>query len=636
MDLRQLKQLLHDRPLPDLIGAITYESDRPTLLRLLDSELRRREERFRLIQEYRNLFGPPVHALPREVLEKIFFFYALDEEYKTLIELRWTRLLLVCRRWRDVACSTPLLWSFVSLEPFPVWPIGYDPELLVRRVALQRERVGRHPMRVWLDIADISLHDTFFRPYQPFYWIPSSLAHLSIKGRGRAFNDLFSSMMPHDYPLLTSLGIHHGQLDELLFIPDAFISRLATLRHLKISGAHVNFHLLHDLRTLQVDYSFRPIHCTIDDILVAVSHNPRLQSLAITLPSDASASANSLPAIHLSELLELALRGPSGPCVQILGQLKLSGGCVISFSASDEIDISALQPLLAYLRSHCALPDTPTIASLALQMDAGSSRAVDISFCATSTEPLCRRFLFGRWIFQPHHIHIVLPAEADGQCDELLTAIFAYVPVQHATLLDLRHLSYIGHAPLLTVLRGSPSLSVITGSLGLSSIDGVFLTLPSRLEHPQAGNVPARIILDASYLTQRARRAIPGVEAFNRQIADLELARSHLRNILDYCATACEAGKPVDVLELVNDCDVGDPDRRPSYVANFRRGDLWRSLRIGFVRNGVIRNKSVVLEELQEARRECLSHGEVWDPEETHPYLVDELDDPVALVGLAD
>ncbi|KZV73765.1 hypothetical protein PENSPDRAFT_260101 [Peniophora sp. CONT] len=342
MELSQLNELLHDGPLPDLVGAVSRGADRGTLLQLLDAELKRREERFRLIQEYRNLFGAPVHALPPEVLARIFFFYALDKDYQTLIELRWTRLLLVCRRWRNVACSTPLLWSFVSLEPLPAYPLGYNPESLIRRVALQRERVGEYPMRVRMRVAELPTDVAFFRPYQPFYWKPSSLASLRLMGSGNEMESFFSTMVDHDYPLLTNLDIENdiSHARPLLFIPDNFLLRLSSLRHLRIAG---------------------PVMFEIDGILGALSQCPQLESLRIDLQRGVPASTNQLPHIHLPDLLDLVLTGPLFTGAHILSCLRLPGSCKISFVATNEVDTLALQPLLIYLQAHCCLPDAPSI-----------------------------------------------------------------------------------------------------------------------------------------------------------------------------------------------------------------------------------------------------------------------------------
>ncbi|KZV73766.1 hypothetical protein PENSPDRAFT_749809 [Peniophora sp. CONT] len=147
----------------------------------------------------------------------------------------------------------------------------------------------------------------------------------------------------------------------------------------------------------------------------------------------------------------------------------------------------------------------------------------------------------------------------------------------------------------------------------------------------------ARILLDAEYVSRRKamRSHQRGIDALQSQTTDLETVYAQFERIIQYCAAAQFIGKPVDVLEVVNDGSPSVLDRSPNYsLADIPSGRLWRHLGTGFVYNGVLRNKAIVLAELQEARRRTIASGDVWDPEENQPHLVNELNDPVALVGL--
>ncbi|KZV66870.1 hypothetical protein PENSPDRAFT_562048, partial [Peniophora sp. CONT] len=80
--------------------------------------LQRCSNRMQRIQEFRNKLSSPMYSLLPELLSKIFVIYATDGH--ELFNMRWTRLLLVCRRWYDVGVSTPKLWSYISLlDPSP-------------------------------------------------------------------------------------------------------------------------------------------------------------------------------------------------------------------------------------------------------------------------------------------------------------------------------------------------------------------------------------------------------------------------------------------------------------------------------------------------------------------------------------
>ncbi|KAI0032012.1 hypothetical protein K488DRAFT_38964, partial [Vararia minispora EC-137] len=53
----------------------------------------------------------PISLIPVEVISSIFLAFA--EITDTLFNLKWVPLMLVCRRWHDVAIGTHALWSFV-------------------------------------------------------------------------------------------------------------------------------------------------------------------------------------------------------------------------------------------------------------------------------------------------------------------------------------------------------------------------------------------------------------------------------------------------------------------------------------------------------------------------------------------
>ncbi|KZV73745.1 hypothetical protein PENSPDRAFT_540255, partial [Peniophora sp. CONT] len=73
--------------------------------------LQRSSSRLQRLKEYRNTLTSPFYNLLPEILSYIFFIYAQDNN--ELFNLRWARLLLVCRRWHEVGLTTPKLWSFI-------------------------------------------------------------------------------------------------------------------------------------------------------------------------------------------------------------------------------------------------------------------------------------------------------------------------------------------------------------------------------------------------------------------------------------------------------------------------------------------------------------------------------------------
>ncbi|KZV62682.1 hypothetical protein PENSPDRAFT_555458, partial [Peniophora sp. CONT] len=72
-------------------------------------------ERLQMLRTSQNTLACPIFSLPPEVLSRVFFLCADDND--ALCNLRWTKLMLVCRHWNAVALNTPELWSFIDLNP---------------------------------------------------------------------------------------------------------------------------------------------------------------------------------------------------------------------------------------------------------------------------------------------------------------------------------------------------------------------------------------------------------------------------------------------------------------------------------------------------------------------------------------
>ncbi|KZV62472.1 hypothetical protein PENSPDRAFT_544618, partial [Peniophora sp. CONT] len=67
--------------------------------------------RVQRLKEHRNTLSSPMYRLQPELLSMIFYIYAKDND--ELFNMRWVRLMFVCRRWHDIATRIPKLWSFI-------------------------------------------------------------------------------------------------------------------------------------------------------------------------------------------------------------------------------------------------------------------------------------------------------------------------------------------------------------------------------------------------------------------------------------------------------------------------------------------------------------------------------------------
>ncbi|KAL0570202.1 hypothetical protein V5O48_011758 [Marasmius crinis-equi] len=150
----------------------------------------------------------PIYTLPSEILTIIFAF-ACEENVLSRSKLpEAARLSMVCGRWRDLAHTTPSLWSNISID-FQSWKQHFS--ILNRLTELFMERSAKSPLQIHLSLPDDgfsedrSEKDEAYSVLRPvvancqrwrcvsFSTISSSIADVLSPVRGRL-------------PLLTSLG----------------------------------------------------------------------------------------------------------------------------------------------------------------------------------------------------------------------------------------------------------------------------------------------------------------------------------------------------------------------------------------------------------------------------------------------
>ncbi|KAJ7664990.1 hypothetical protein B0H17DRAFT_854991, partial [Mycena rosella] len=67
-------------------------------------------EQISVLKAERNAL-PPIHRLPNELLTMVLDMYAVGSE--SLSTLEWTKTMLVCRRWHDLALAAHALWGHI-------------------------------------------------------------------------------------------------------------------------------------------------------------------------------------------------------------------------------------------------------------------------------------------------------------------------------------------------------------------------------------------------------------------------------------------------------------------------------------------------------------------------------------------
>ncbi|KAF7348209.1 hypothetical protein MSAN_01774100 [Mycena sanguinolenta] len=155
----------------------------------------------------------PMRRIPQDVLLEIFFA-CLPTEHNALIDPGEAPLVLgrICRHWREVAYTTPMLWSSIHI---PSLDYLQTPADILSRF--------EQSIVAWLERSDLCpLSVSFFD--QPRYTdlpeghplilqllsVSRRLRHLELAGNGQFFDPLLR-LGSEDLPLLRRLGVKSMQ-----------------------------------------------------------------------------------------------------------------------------------------------------------------------------------------------------------------------------------------------------------------------------------------------------------------------------------------------------------------------------------------------------------------------------------------
>ncbi|KZV59968.1 hypothetical protein PENSPDRAFT_760228 [Peniophora sp. CONT] len=302
-----------------------------------------------------------------ELLPMIFFIYA--EDNSELFNLRWTRILLVCRHWYDVAVRSPELWSHIELRDVPP---GSDVLELdaqdIRRMNLQRSRAGRWPLTM-----NLTLFSTISEPKQTHlttFWDPSTSFSLTIHGSNKFLQTIIHILEDRCHDILAHLviGGPRGRGAQALILPDIILSdHTPRLRNLSVDHMLLSWASIKGLRSLRVVYkAWTRISFNLSEILDALVRCPLLEHLQIAFPGSFRPEAVVRPSdLTLSRIKSTHLLGPDEACGHLLHTLPgLHCTTKVSISAIDNSNrtgSSLLPSSFSYLSNHTSHIDAPVI-----------------------------------------------------------------------------------------------------------------------------------------------------------------------------------------------------------------------------------------------------------------------------------
>ncbi|VDB91430.1 unnamed protein product [Peniophora sp. CBMAI 1063] len=577
MDYAALEKLVHDKPSDDLVSAISLRSDRHTLGLLLDAELERRRKQFELIEKYRSMLNAPAHTLPNELLSHIFFLTAVP----------------ALARRRALNASTVEFHRFTSTS------------VLGRRsTSTQANRITARACRIYCTShthahSRRAVSNAVEETLDPYFWLSSPLASLHIAGTTstalmKALDRMRNLSDHYHLTALTVLNLDVKSTSMIQIDEDLLLSRFCP-RQLALLRAAFNIHSIHDLCSLKLMYhETDTLTFETDDILHALSRCPTIQSLHLKLPLGAHPPRTlGAQAISLLSLDDIHLEGTYVTCCALLTSLHLSPLARMTVYPLDEVAPHEASQLFLYLKARCEHADAPVLTALILDEMPYINLTFDLAFC-TSTKPSSvsdsKRDDHGRKPADSTFVRFGLVAFTPEACVEVANAALPYFPLKNIKLLDIRRLYESPPELLQPFMQQIPALVTLAIDFYYPSFNDIVNgTLRPHLATRRRR--PFRhLVLDAAEALERIGLTTGGWDPEECEL-EIEAIRERFVDVLKYCSEANKAGRPLDILEVINDGHPFDDPSTASFVLQVPLDQLWRDLAYGFIRNNEVLNR---------------------------------------------
>lgn len=220
-----------------------------------------------------NLFEPPIHNLPPELLSYIFEFN--DPSTVVPTPLTWS-ITRVCRRWREIAFSTPRLWSTIVLDASSTQAVNERFESLLEFLDTCLSLSKGLPLNFVVALRSLkpSVSDAIIdrlcahahRWQRAYFVLPSA-----------AFLAPWKRHIQNNTPMLQSLGFGsvEGRSDSA-DLPDIFVNS-------RVGSLVLSSYQSHDVRVLSEPWpqivSLRLISCAFQILPSILGHLPNLREL---------------------------------------------------------------------------------------------------------------------------------------------------------------------------------------------------------------------------------------------------------------------------------------------------------------------------------------------------------------------
>ncbi|KAJ7202630.1 hypothetical protein GGX14DRAFT_653894 [Mycena pura] len=278
---------------------VTVEEERSAI----DNQLAWHYAQIAVLTEKHNAFVP-ILRLSNELLARILTIYAAESD--CLFNLKWTRVLFVCRRWHELALASAArpLWSFIAIR-FQSFNCS------VHRVSTQLRRSGDYPLTIKIKLYESNACiDSILNQAE-------RIRSLHVTGVATYVYHLIDRLTALSLPILHSLTLDPSyKQDELpgsivKALPDViFDGKLPNLCELTLTSIAFPWRLMGNLVALCLSHSDNSVKSTpsnFPDLMLMLESCPRLRTLELdsVLPSPGPHEHHSPVDLPFLELLHL-------------------------------------------------------------------------------------------------------------------------------------------------------------------------------------------------------------------------------------------------------------------------------------------------------------------------------------------
>ncbi|KAJ7481643.1 hypothetical protein FB451DRAFT_1236705 [Mycena latifolia] len=409
------------------------------------------------LQEIRNTMTP-IFRLPNEILSQIMTVYAGPSPF----DLKWTRIMLVCRHWHALALAAHHLWSFIEF--------GGPGHL--RRVDAQLACSDITPLSVKFTSSSSTMFARLVLENS------TRITSLVLAGEDNSLLVFLGKLCSFSFPGLRTLSltpnsgsgyaIVAGSMP--LAIPRALLEGLMPhLRDLALGWINLPFASMRGLRRLELrrcadaTNSSRP---TLDILLAALEASPQLHTLILDFAFwnrsiDVGATHRSVELSAL-EYLRHGVADISTHCTLLLTHLIFPSAASLHIYPMGVVDGANVRDMLVPVRQQLRAPPVLPLSLLQIFCEVDPIDSLEIS-----------HFLVALYADSAYHAR--LPEESDDDAGFLINShptsqlalrrtmskIFKAIPFESITHLDTRFAKNLSTASWKAVFNLLPALQTI-------------------------------------------------------------------------------------------------------------------------------------------------------------------------------